>query len=383
MRIAIDARAASHTQPGGFKSYAEGLIRGLTAVDSKNNYVLYFDHLNPLQEKLPSNFQCKIIGSTPRPFGTVFREQIAVPLSMARDRVDVSHFLCNTVPLWSGSSRVVTIHDMFLLGGSDDQPRTSGSPYHLLMNSYARLFSVWAAKSANAIITISLFSASEIVKKFPHASGHVHIVPQAADSIFKKIDRNSARQTVTKQLGLKPEYVLVLGSASPHKNVEGAIRAYSLLPIALRCQHPLTIVLAHRALRTQLEKLCRERGILNDTSILINQPRTMMPSIFANAAVLLFPSLYEGFGMPPLEAMSCGTPVITSNMTALPEVVGDAAELVNPNDEPAMAQSLMDVLTNSTRRNTLVESGLRRAQLFSWERTAQLTLEVYHHVSMA
>ncbi len=139
MRIAIDARAAAHTQPGGFKSYAEGLIEGLARLDTRDDFFLYYDRIVD-SGNLALNFHIKNVSSWPKPLGSVLREQLTLPLQMARERVEVSHFLSNTAPLRSPGRRVVTVHDVLLLLDGTARLAASASVYHGWMNSYLRLF---------------------------------------------------------------------------------------------------------------------------------------------------------------------------------------------------------------------------------------------------
>ncbi|MBI4315530.1 MAG: glycosyltransferase family 4 protein [Chloroflexi bacterium] len=377
MQIAIDARAASNTQTGGFKTYAEGLLEGLAALESPHTFWVYTDRPYQFSARRPANFNFRVVPANLKLIGAGWREQVAMPLDMASRGVDVAHFPYNTAPLWARGKRVVTIHDLILLRDGAAPARASATLHHRLMNQYNRLFLLWAARTANAIITDSDFSAKEIVQRFPRTNGRVHAIPLAANSIFYRAERAEAAAYVQSQWGLPADYVLALGSADPRKNVTASARAYAALPEAVRHGRRLVVVLAHEALRPAMERLLTELGIAGEATTLVNQPRTAMQKIYAAAAVFVFPTLYEGFGMPPLEAMACGTPVITSNTTSIPEITGPAALLVDPQEVRALARALEAVLTEAGLAEALRHKGREQAARFSWERTARETLAVY------
>jgi glycosyltransferase involved in cell wall biosynthesis len=378
LRIAIDARAASHPQPGGFKTYAEGLIAGLAALDSRHRFLLCVDRPYWPVADLPREFRLQVIPSGPKLLGAGFREQAALPLRLAQAGVDVAHFLYNTSPLWAPGRRVVTIHDLILLR----PPAAAGGSLHRrLMNAYFRLFLLWSASTAHAIVTDSRFSAAEIAARFPQAAGKVQAIPLAASAIFQPGNQAEAVRCVAAEFGLGPDYVLAAGSADPRKNTLVAVQAYALLPGALRQRHRLVIVLAHPSRQPELERRCQELGVGAETAFVVGPPGASLQRLYSAAAAFLFPSLYEGFGMPPLEAMACGTPVVASSATAIPEVVGEAGLLVEPRDPRAMAEALQAVLSRPGLAAELREQGLRRAGEFSWAETARQTVAVYQEAS--
>jgi glycosyltransferase involved in cell wall biosynthesis len=382
LRIAIDARAASHPQPGGFKAYVEGLIGGLAGLETQHQFVLCVDRAGGLPRELPPNFETPIVPAGPKLVGAGFREQIVLPLGMARWGAHVAHFPCNTAPLVGAGRRVVTIHDLILLRPANGKAPGSHETLHRrLMNGYYRLFLIVAVRSAHAIITVSRFSADEIAARFPAQRDRIHVVPQAAGAAFHGVNRAAAAACVHEQFGLEPGYVLALGSADPRKNVAAAIRAYGLLAPGLRARHRLVIVQAHPWLRASLEQVCAEAGVLEGVVFVNHLPHADMPHLYAAAGAFVFPSLYEGFGLPTLEAMACSTPVIASNMASIPEVAGGAALLVDPADPRALAEALQAVLADGALAGRLREAGLRRAAQFSWENTARQTLAVYEKVA--
>jgi glycosyltransferase involved in cell wall biosynthesis len=382
LRVAIDARAASHPQPGGFKAYVEGLLEGLAGLETRHEFWVFVDRPGRLPVDLPPNFRVRVVPAGPRLLGAGFREQLALPLRLAQSRPQVAHFPCNTAPLAAAGRRVVTIHDLILLrpGGEAADGRPRPSLHRRLMNGYSRLFLIVAARSADAIITDSMFSAGEIAARFPRQAGRIHVVPLAASRLFGSVDRQAAAGCVGRQFGLEPGYVLALGSADPRKNVGAVIAAYGRLPASLRAAHRLAVVQADAALRGPLEHACAEAGVLEQTVFLERPAFASMPHLYAAAGAFVFPSFYEGFGLPLLEAMACGTPVIASDSSSIPEVAGGTGLLVPAGDVPALAEALRAVLADDELAGRLREQGLRRAAGFSWTNTARQTLAVYEGV---
>ena len=176
---------------------------------------------------------------------------------------------------------------------------------------------------------------------------------------------------------LPDSFILAIVSASPRKNASGLLRIYAKLPHTLRDRYPLVMVWTHPLLQASIKEDIRRLGLTDCVHFLTRVPDEDLVLLYNAATLFVFPSLYEGFGLPVLEAMACGTPVVASNLTSIPEVAGDAAVLADPRDENAFARALIHVLTSSERQRALAEAGLRRARQFSWKCTAKQTLEVY------
>jgi glycosyltransferase involved in cell wall biosynthesis len=377
LRIAIDARAASHPQRGGFKTYTEGLILGLTCVDHDNQFILYTERPGNLGFGLPGNFAVKVIPGRPRLLGAGFREQILLPLQLRRDAVDVAHFPCNTGPLIFRGRGVVTAHDLIPLYSSPEPSERRGqqSVYQSLLRLYARWVVPRTVRSATYVITGSSASKQDIIARIGLPTDRIIVIPYAHSERFRPLDRQQAADVVRSAYGVESRYVLALGSADPRKNVVSIIEAYAGLPPTFRRNYQLVVVLSHGALRSSLERIVERLGLTGRVRFL-EGPSSLL-ELFNASVLFVFPSLYEGFGLPVLEAMACGTPVITSRTGALLEVSADAAILVDPTDVGQIKQAIESVLTNPDLRSALAERGLARAREFSWERTARQTLEVY------
>jgi glycosyltransferase involved in cell wall biosynthesis len=199
----------------------------------------------------------------------------------------------------------------------------------------------------------------------------------AQSKVFVPQPSRQAKDVVASEFGIHGDYILTIGSSDPRKNVKAAIEAYFRLSPELQECYSLVVVLAHGALRERLTAQVDSLGLAGRVLFLNSQPHDKLVWLYSAASLFLFLSLYEGFGMPPAEAMACGTPVIVSNLSSLPEVVGDAGVLVDPKDPPAVANAVAAVLQNAALRASLSDRGLRQAAQYSWERTARETEAVY------
>jgi glycosyltransferase involved in cell wall biosynthesis len=179
---------------------------------------------------------------------------------------------------------------------------------------------------------------------------------------------------------LPPAFVLTIASASRRKNLIGLLRVYGRLPESVRTRYPLVVVWTHAHLQRRAASEVDRLGLKRWVQFLSAVPDRDLVLLYNAATAFVFPSLYEGFGLPVLEAMACGTPVVATNLTSVPEVTGDAAKLVDPRDEDAFLAALTGILTDPEERARLSRAGLERARQFSWERAAQQTLDLYRDV---
>jgi glycosyltransferase involved in cell wall biosynthesis len=247
------------------------------------------------------------------------------------------------------------------------------------MRQYSRFVQEKAAHLASSVITISQYSKQRIVKRFGIAPSKVVVTPLAPAARFSGSDRLQSGRSVDREYGLR-DYILALASASPRKNVDRLLYSYCLLGPAIRSRFSLAITCAHSSIKDRLAQTAAELDIAASTVFLEHVSDEGLVNLMTGAALFVFPSLEEGFGLPPLEAMACGTPVVASNTSSLPEVLGDAALLVPPADAQAIAEAMAAVLSTPSLAAELSERGLARSRQFSWEATARQTLEVYETV---
>jgi glycosyltransferase involved in cell wall biosynthesis len=246
------------------------------------------------------------------------------------------------------------------------------------MRVYTRMVQSQVARTAEAVITVSQYSKRCIVKRFQVLPERV-VVTYLAPATLPVNDQANAERAERGEDGLET-FILALASASPRKNIDRLLEAYHLLNRKLRKRFPLLVVCSHNALRGQLERQVEDLGIVPGVRFLERVSDEALTGLMTAASLFVFPSLEEGFGLPPLKAMACGTPVVASDTSSLPEVLGDAAVLVSPTDTQAMADAIAAVLTTPSLATDLSEKGLTRSRQFSWEATARQTLQVYQSV---
>lgn len=386
MRILIDAKFLTHPQVGGFKTYVEGLVRGLAAVDGHNEYVICVDRLaSETSDFLHRQGVCsRIVASRVPLLKEVIREQVYLPRVAASSRVDLAHFTCNTAPLRQSCPYVLTLHDVIALN----------NPYSHFTRPLVK--SIWAytqalyqtqviptaSRQARRIITVSQYEKNLIVERLGVSPSRIDVIYQAANSIFRPINldqRELALGELRAKYGIGEKYILSVGS-KPSKNIPGLVRAYALLRSRFSDPPDLVLVIPHAVTEFTIRGIAKKFEVERYVKFL---PEVSLPDLvllYDLAQVFVFPSFREGFGLPPLEAMACGTPVVVANSSSLPEVVGDSAVLVDPNDINDIANGIQRVLGDPLFAAELREKGLCRAGEFSWEQTARQTVEVYHRV---
>lgn len=380
LTISIDARAASHPQPGGFKSYVKNLIHGLSAVDSHNNYLVYLDRRTSNGTlALGDNFQLRIVNNRLPAVSAIWREQLQLPAQALLRRPDVAHFPTGTAPTWHLGAGVVTIHDAI-----EHMPReTTGAEWprrdvkRQLMLSYNRYTQRLAAKRATLVLTVSQCSRSDIASYLRVPPEKIRVIPGAPAPLFRPLLPATVDEDVTR---LGP-FILAIGSPDPRKNISTLIRAYAALPVDLIEHYHLVLVWTHHLLQDRLLQLAEQLGIGDRVVSKAAQSDEELCQLYNAATVFVFPSLYEGFGLPPLEAMACGTPVIASHSSSLPEVLGDAAFFFDPGSVTQLAELLSRVLSDSQLRRRLSSQGIAHASQYSWGRTSKLTLSAYEEAA--
>jgi glycosyltransferase involved in cell wall biosynthesis len=368
VRVAIDIRKLHDF---GIGTYIRNLLRHLARLDRESEYVLFCrpeDHL--FAAELGANFRSVPDRSAPYSM----REQLSLPLAAAREHVDVYHAPHYVLPILTRGRRVVTIHDCIHLMFPQYLP-------YRFAKTYARAMLYSATRRADRILTVSESSKRDILRFFSVKPEKISVIYNAIDEHFRVSPTDEAVERVRGRYQLQDPFVLYVGNVKPHKNVERLIDAFALL--RRRGVDGLKLVIIgdeiskfqtlRRAVhRHKLHKHVRFLGFVPDDTLSV---------LYRLAGVFVFPSLYEGFGLPPLEAMACGAPVITSNVSSLPEVVGDAALLVDPYSSEAIADAIWKVLSDSSLSARLRAKGLARAQDFSWERSVAKTLEIYREVA--
>jgi glycosyltransferase involved in cell wall biosynthesis len=367
VRIGIDARKLHDF---GIGTYIRNLLRQLARLDAESEFVVL---CRPGDREslatLGPNFRA--VGETAGNYSLA--EQWKVPLDLRREGVTLFHAPHYVLPPLVTCRSVVTIHDCIHLMFPQYLPNR-------LAYAYARASITLASRRATRVMTVSESSKRDIVRLVGADPGKIDVIPNAYDERFAIEPREEDVVRVRERYQLHDPFVLYAGNVKPHKNLERLIEAFSL--VRRRGLDHLKLVLIgddiskYAALRRavhrhQLHQYVRFLGYL---------PEGTLAVMYRLAGVFVFPSIYEGFGLPPLEAMASGTPVVTSNVSSLPEVAGDAAVLVDPYDPSAIADGIERVLTDDALRSELRVRGLARAKQFSWERSVRRVREIYDQV---
>jgi glycosyltransferase involved in cell wall biosynthesis len=344
-------------------------LEALAKVDPANEYLLF----NP---GLVSNTQYPI-PSPSLTLGTglakLWFEQVSFPLACRR--LDLAHVPYFASPLFPPVPTVVTVHDLIPLL----LPAYRGSP---LVRLYTRLVAA-AARRAEAIITVSQASKRDIVRCLRIPPERIHVTYEAAGDAFRPTENKVQLKVVCQKYALPERYLLYLGGFDQRKNLSTLLRAFAML---VNRQPQVRLVIAGRLsgrdspLFPDPRRLAGELGIEEKVIFTGWVPEEDKPALLSGATAFVFPSLYEGFGLPPLEALACGTPVIASNCSSLPEVVGEGGILVEPTDVKALAEAMEVLLVDDALRAELRKRALAQAARFSWQQTAVVTLTVYRKV---
>ncbi|MPZ48316.1 MAG: glycosyltransferase [Dehalococcoidia bacterium] len=369
--IAIDATSAPPL-PAGAGRYTLSLIQAMARVDTEHDYVIYARrHSLAVLSDLGHSFQVVDIGPKSRAARYVW-EQTRLAFDLRRRGVVLLHSTHHTTPIvYLPCPSVVTIHDatFFVL------PQR----YTLVRRLYFQLNTWLSVRRARAIIVPSRSSTDDLRTYLHPPAQRIHITPEGVDSGFHPLDKAECVRLARERYGLPEGYLLSVGTREPGKNRPTLLRAFRHLLDQGRDLH-LAIVGQDGWRSHEDEAALHELGLSGRVRFTGYVPQADLPALYNAASVFVFPSLYEGFGLPPLEAMACGTPVVTSNVSSLPEVVGDATLLIDPLDAGAIAAAVARILDQPALAETLRQVGLDRAAGFSWEDCAAATLSVYRQV---
>lgn len=367
MRIAIDARCLTGAYTGD-RTYWLGLLRGLCALQHEHEIVLY-SHAPITDPLVPEDNRLKrrVIPA----YNLRWWSWSLFPHSANIDRADVAH-VQYTVPWRLRMPVVTTVHDIsFRL-----MPHTFPLKHRFLLN-----LSVPASmRRAARVITVSESSRHDIIRVYRLPEEKVIAIPNAADERFQPIERTIAEEMLRRHYGIEPPFVLMVGVLQPRKNLPLGVQAFAQAVLLSGLPHRLVIVGKPGWGMREMEQALSRHDVRERTILTGYVPDEHLPYFYSASDALMYPSLYEGFGLPPLEAMQCGCPVLVSDIPVMREVVGDAGMLLAPNDAVQWTQALYLVLTNEWTRQQMRERGLIQASRFSWKEAARRTMEVYENV---
>jgi glycosyltransferase involved in cell wall biosynthesis len=366
MHIAIDAHAVG-TGLAGNETYIANLIEALAEVDTANRYTLYVTR-REAQERFHNrwpNFTTRLT----LPHTPLIRIPVTLAAELRRRPVDLLH-VQYTAPPFAPCPVIPTIHDLAFEHLPETFKRRSWMQLRLTVRRTAR-------RSAH-IITVSEFSRRDLIETYHVAPEQITVTPEAAPRGFAPASAAEI-EAVRARYNIEGDYILAVGSIQPRKNLARLLAAYSdLLRARPQVKLPRLVLVGKRAwLYEETLRSVGELGLEGHVTFTGYVPERDLPPLYSGALCFVYPSYFEGFGLPPLEAMKCGAPVITGNRTSLPEVVGSAGLTVDPFDKEAIAEAMRRVIDNGALRQTLRERGFEQANSFDWRETARLTLQAY------
>jgi glycosyltransferase involved in cell wall biosynthesis len=371
LRIAIDAHSVG-TKLGGNESYAVNLIEALAQIDHVNNYTIYVT-TNEARERFSdrwSNFKVRLT----RPHTPLIRIPLTLSAELRKHPVDVLHVQF-TAPPFCPCPVVVSIHDLSF----EHLPQT----FNRRSRTQLRLTVRHSARRATRILSLSQHTRGDIIETYGIEPERIDTIPLAAPDHFGPVTDNRELQRVRHTYGIEGDYILAVGSIQPRKNLARLVRAYASLRGGGSADKLPKLVLAGKCawLYDETLRALTETGVGDAVVLTGYVPEGDLPALYSGALCFIYPSYFEGFGLPPLEAMKCGAPVIVGNRTSLPEVVGDAALAVDPFDVGGIAVAIEALINNSELRRELSLKGQERASQFTWRETARRTLAVYQQVA--
>ncbi|MBN1622699.1 MAG: glycosyltransferase family 4 protein [Endomicrobiales bacterium] len=357
MKIGIDARMIHNS---GIGTYIQNLILYLPR-GKKYEYILFGDPANLKKYELPvveANFPIYSLS-----------EQLLFPNIIKNSGIDIFHSTHYNIPLFNKTKMVTTIHDLIHLIFPQYLPNR-------LAYYYAKLMIGKACRKSRIIIADSENTKEDIIKYFDTNPSRIAVINLVLGEKFKPSEEKSIE--MKKNYG---KYILYIGAIREHKNIIGLIKAFYELKKKRSIEHKLILIGKHKEhYFYKLMQIINNYGLSRDIINIENAKTDELQSFYCGADLFVFPSFYEGFGLPPLEAMACGCPVVAANTSSLPEVMGDAGLMADPYNVEDLANSISRVITDRKLKENMIKNGLERAKIFSKERFAEQTIKVYESV---
>lgn len=367
MRIGIDARLVFYNR-AGIGQYILQLIEALASLEPEDDRFILLQSRKDDSCIISSNgFERKSLWT---PSHNRF-EQSALSFEISRLGLDLLHSPDFIPPFRRKCKSVITIHDLaFLL-----------YPHFLTKESaryYGQIDRAW--RKTDHIIAVSEATKTDSIKMLGVPEKKITVIHEAANPIYRQVPKDKARQMVKAKHKLDKDFILFVSTIEPRKNLPGLLQAYQRLRDDYKRDELLVLAGSKGWLWEEVYEAVEDLNLERHVAFLERVPSEDLLYLYNAARLFVHPSFYEGFGLTPLEAMTCGAPVIVSNTSSLPEVVGDAALMINPHDIEGLTVAMWRVLTEEELRQDLIQKGLKRAKKFSWKETAKKTLEIYHKI---
>ena len=365
MRFAIDAHAIGRHLTGN-EVYVRSLLRNFAALDHESEFVTYFS-AEDARRWTAERFQARQV--SPNPF---VRLGVELAMKLRQDQPDLLH-VQYTAPLIPRVPLVVSVHDVSFLTHPHYFTRARAVQLKLTVRN--------TVEQAAAVLTPSEFSKRGIIEAYGLPEDAVHVVPNGVSSTFRPISRPAALRRVGEKYGFCAPYLLTVGDLQPRKNQIGLFHAFeALLREHPSLPHHLVVTGKRTWFASRVYQAARQSAVAGRIHFTDFVEDDELVQLYGGCDVFVFPSFYEGFGLPILEAMACGRAVACSETSAMPEVADSAALLFDPHDSDQMTRALRDLVIDNELRARMERLGQQRATQFSWQRTAELTLRVYHAV---
>ena len=373
MKIAIDSRSATLHAGSGIGTYTKNLVLNLLNINLSNRLnIIWTGNLPKNIDKTKAD-----IFFTSGRHGE-FYERFYVPKLLEKNDIDLYHIPQNGIgfPFDSSINTIVTIHDLIPY----IMPETVGKGY---LKRFLKDMPYIISQTAG-ILTVSEYSKRDILRFFPEfPEEKIFVTPLAADTNFKPMDKNLCKRYIKDTFKITDPYILYIGGFSKRKNVKELILSFSRARKSFKKDYKLLIAGSLRDEGISLKNFTLSEGLEDSVIFTGFIEDRFLPILYNAAEAFVYPSLYEGFGLPPLEAMSCKTPVITSNLTSIPEVTSDAAILINPYNIDELSSALVTLLNNDNLKETLSQKGYKRSHNFTWHNTAEKTFNAYKKIFQA
>ena len=374
MRIGIEAQRIFRPNKHGMDIVVLEIIKHLQLIDTENEYFIYVKKDKDVCLKSTKNFTIREIE------GRLFAwwEQFILPKAVKKDKCQILHCTGNTAPIFINIPILITLHDVIFLEKSYFSIITGkGTFYQRFGNVYRKFIVPLIINKCKKIITVSNSEKDKIEKLFKTNKLNVEVVYNAADERF--INCNITNNDLQKQFDLPSQFILFHGNTDPKKNTGNVFKALSILKNKYSIEIDLVITDLGVSFIKKIAKKTNSLDVLNQIKSVGYISTDKMPYLYSVSSLFLYPSLREGFGLPILEAMSCETPVITSNSSSMPEVAGNAAYLIDPKNPDQIAEAMAIMLNDSLKRNEFIEKGKKNILRFSWEDSAKQTLKIYNN----
>ena len=373
MTIGIEVQRLFRRKKHGMEIVALEIIRQLQQLDHTNQYTLFAKEDEDKDcIKATQNFS---INRKSKSFYPVW-EQWFLPRAISKNIPDLLHCTANTAPLFCNVPLIITIHDVIYL----ESINFSGSPYQNFGNLYRRFIVPRVAKKAAIILTVSEYEKKVIAKRLNMPEEKIRVVYNGVNDQFKPITDQAVLNDFRKKYMLPAKFLLHFGNTAPKKNTIGVLHAYKIYRSAVKAPLPLVLTDCAQDFIEGLLKQINAPELMQHIQILDYVPFSSIPCLYNLATVFLYPSHRESFGMPVIEAMACGVPVITSNISALPEIAGGAACLVNSKNPGEMADQVERLLSDRDFYKDRQQKGFINATRFSWKNAADKTLSIYQEL---